>query len=251
MAEKKDYPNQPDEKFYKSKRIPMTSSPQKFEIYLETGKQKVFAGALEWPGWCRSGRDETGAIEALAAYGARYARAIESAQVEFLPPLKASAFRIVERLKGNATTDFGSPGLPPKYDSRPMSEKTLHWSEAVLTACWRTFDNAVRAAGVNALRKGPRGGGRELDEIVRHLIDADAAYLSKIGVPFPSDKTGGPAAELRRMRGAILEGLAAAAGGKLPAYGPRGGSRWSPRYFVRRVAWHALDHAWEIEDRKN
>ena len=26
-------------------------------------------------------------------------------------------------------------------------------------------------------------------------------------------------------------------------------SRWGPRYFVRRSAWHALDHAWEIEDR--
>jgi hypothetical protein len=50
-------------------------------------------------------------------------------------------------------------------------------------------------------------------------------------------------------RAAILEGLAASAAGKLPAKGPRGGSRWTARYFVRRVAWHALDHAWEIEDR--
>jgi hypothetical protein len=24
---------------------------------------------------------------------------------------------------------------------------------------------------------------------------------------------------------------------------------WSPRYYVRRAAWYALDHAWEIEDR--
>jgi hypothetical protein len=36
----------------------------------------------------------------------------------------------------------------------------------------------------------------------------------------------------------------------LPAAGPRGGKIWSVRYFVRRTAWHALDHAWEIEDRR-
>jgi hypothetical protein len=24
----------------------------------------------------------------------------------------------------------------------------------------------------------------------------------------------------------------------------------TPRFAVRRVAWHALDHAWEIEDRR-
>ena len=34
-----------------------------------------------------------------------------------------------------------------------------------------------------------------------------------------------------------------------PPPGPRGGKRWLPRYFVRRVGWHVLDHALEIEDR--
>jgi hypothetical protein len=43
--------------------------------------------------------------------------------------------------------------------------------------------------------------------------------------------------------------LAAGARGELPERGPRGGARWTPRSFVRRVAWHVLDHAWEIEDR--
>ena len=33
--------------------------------YLEVGKKRVFACALDWPGWCRSGRDERLAIEAL------------------------------------------------------------------------------------------------------------------------------------------------------------------------------------------
>ena len=35
------------------------------------------------------------------------------------------------------------------------------------------------------------------------------------------------------------------------ANGPNipGGERWPALFAVRRSAWHALDHAWEIEDR--
>jgi hypothetical protein len=224
----------------------MAQSAKKIGVHLEIGAQRVFAGALDWPGWCRSGRDEPAAIRTLAEYGLRYGRAIESARLEFRPPVDASAFSVVERLQGNTTTDFGSPGIPPAVDARPMDADSLRRSEAILKACWRTVDKAVRSAGGGELRKGPRGGGRELNEIVRHLLDADAAYLAKIGRPFALD---GAAGELRRMRGAILEALAASAEGKLPTRGPRGGSLWTPRYFVRRTAWHALDHAWEIEDR--
>ena len=46
---------------------------------------------------------------------------------------------------------------------------------------------------------------------------------------------------LRAFEVAIHEGL--------PEKGPRGGAIWKPRYFVRRVVWHILDHTWEIEDR--
>jgi hypothetical protein len=38
--------------------------------------------------------------------------------------------------------------------------------------------------------------------------------------------------------------LASPNGGTPPV--PKG---WPPRYAARRIAWHALDHAWEIEDR--
>jgi hypothetical protein len=59
----------------------------------------------------------------------------------------------------------------------------------------------------------------------------------------------GPEQELARTRQAILDALAASARGEMAPRGPRGGLRWTPRYFVRRVAWHVLDHAWEVEDR--
>ncbi len=227
----------------------MAKSSKKIPIYLEVGSQRVFAGALDWPGWCRSGGDEDSAIRTLAEYGARFGRVLAASDLGFRPPADASAFSVDERLKGNATTDFGSPGIQPKADAQPMKEDALERSRVILRACWRAFDKAVRAADGTALRKGPRGGGRELDEIVRHVLEADAVYLGKLGWNFKPDEKSEPDAELRRMRAAILEALAASAGGKLQARGPRGGLRWTPRYFVRRVAWHALDHAWEIEDR--
>jgi hypothetical protein len=47
----------------------------------------------------------------------------------------------------------------------------------------------------------------------------------------------------------VIDGLRASARGEIPAKGPRGGMRWTARKFARRLAWHAIDHAWEIEDR--
>ncbi len=185
----------------------------------------------------------------MAEYGSRYERAIQDARLRFEPPADATEFSIVERVKGNATTDFGSPGIPPAADAKPMTAAELRRSAAILRACWKTFDRAVDAAQGIALRKGPRGGGRELEEIVRHILEADGLYLAKLGWDYAPAEKANPGAEFRRMRGAILEALAAAAGGKLPAKGPRGGLHWTARFFLRRSAWHTLDHAWEIEDR--
>jgi hypothetical protein len=49
------------------------------EVYVEAGKKKVFAGALDWPGWTRGGRDEHEALAALGAYAPRYAVVTERA----------------------------------------------------------------------------------------------------------------------------------------------------------------------------
>ena len=50
-------------------------------------------------------------------------------------------------------------------------------------------------------------------------------------------------------RAVVRDALSRAVSEGLPEKGPRGGTIWLPRYFVRRAAWHVLDHAWEIEDR--
>jgi hypothetical protein len=227
----------------------MARSPDQIDIYLEIGKKRTFAGAIDWPGWCRSGRDEPSALQALFEYGPRYARVLEAAQLGFQPPLDSSAFSVIERLEGNATTDFGAPDASPSSDSNPVDDAELRRFQRLLEAYWLAFDAAARSAAGKELRKGPRGGGRDLDRIVQHVLGGDASYLSSLGWKFKQAEEGDPAGELRHTRQAILNALAAAVQGELPERGPRGAIHWTPRYFVRRVAWHVLDHTWELEDR--
>jgi hypothetical protein len=219
------------------------------DVYLEIGQKRTFAGTIDWPGWCRSGRDEVSALQALADYGARYARVVRAEALKFRAPTDTSAFRVVERLKGNATTDFGAPDLAPSSDAKPIKDAELRHLQNVLKACWRAFDAVVRSAEGKELRKGPRGGGRELDAVVWHVLGSDASYVSSLGWKVKLNEAAELSEELKRIRKTVLEGLTAAAHGEIAEHGPRGGLRWKPRYFVRRVAWHVLDHAWEIEDR--
>lgn len=227
----------------------MARSADKIHVYLEIGKKRTFAGALDWPGWCRSGRDEQSALQALVDYGPRYARVLRNTRLGFETPSPRSALLVKERLEGNATTDFGAPGLPPSSDARTVDAHELQRLERILKACWRALDRAVESAGGKELRTGPRGGGRQVDGIVQHLLGSEAGYLSQVGWKLKHEKTASLTEQLERTRQGILEGLAASARGEIPAKGPRGGIRWSPRYFVRRLAWHTLDHVWEIEDR--
>ena len=209
-------------------------------IYLESASKRVFAGAIEWPGWERSGRDEDGAVEALVASAPRYARALGRSRSGFVVPAGPEDLRIVERLTGNATTDFGAPGIAPAADERPLDDAETERQVRLLRAAWAALDRAAAAAAGAALRTGPRGGGRQVDAIVAHVAAAEGAYLAKLG---------GRAAAGADPRVAIVETIGTRARGEPPARTPRSGVLWTPRYFVRRAAWHALDHAWEIEDR--
>jgi hypothetical protein len=220
------------------------------QAYLEVGRKRVFAGALAWPGWCRSARHEDDALEALIAYGPRYARVLEGSGVRFTPPPKTSTLEIVERLKGDATTDFGAPSIAPKADARSIDRRWLTRQAKILQACWKAFDRAAESVD-GPLEKGPRGGGREVDAIVAHVVGAEASYARMIAAKAKGFEGAGAGADGARdaERAIVLQGLERAVTDGIPARGPRGGKKWSARYFVRRAAWHVLDHAWEIEDR--
>jgi hypothetical protein len=217
------------------------------EVYLEIGQTRTFAVALDWPGWCRSGRDEASALQALCDYGSRYAGALQTTQLTFHAPSEAFAFVVVERLKGNTTTDFGAPDVTPTYDALPVQDTELQRLLTILKACWQALDAAAESAQGKTLRTGPRGGGRTLDGILQHVCGSEIGYLSSLGGKAPPTEARQPFRD--EIRQAILETLVASAHGEIAEFGPRGGKRWSPRYFTRRLAWHVLDHAWEIEDR--
>jgi hypothetical protein len=208
-------------------------------VYVEVGKHRVFASAAEWPGWCRSGKDERAALEALADAAPRYAPVAKAARIAFAP---GEGFDVVERLPGNATTDFGAPGAIAKSEFKRLTKKEAGRLSALVSASWSVFDRVVEVAPAS-LRKGPRGGGRDRDAIVEHVVGAEIAYAPKLGLRLKQPNVGDLAA-VREHRNAIVAGIRAGTKGVTD----RG---WPARYAARRIAWHALDHAWEIENRSD
>ncbi len=222
---------------------------EKIAVYIETGKKKTFAGAVDWPGWCRWGKDAQAAFQALVDYAPRYAKALTASNLNFEIPASVDDFQVVEEHPGTATTDFGAPDAVLEGDRDPFDQAAFERLDAVLQACWDVFFTALETSQGRELRRGPRGGGRDQQKMTRHLLDSHAAYLRKIGWNYKLESTLPLEAELARACDVTGEALSAARYGELPETGPRGGELWPVRYFVRRAAWHILDHAWEIEDR--
>lgn len=216
------------------------------DVYIEKGEKRVVAGALAWPGWCRIGRDEESALQSLFDYAPRYARVVGTAKVAFHEPADIGKLNVNERLKGTASTDFGVPDVAPTYDEQPIDDDELRRLQKILRACWRALEKASEDAKGKHLRLGPRGGGRDLGKINDHVNGAEDSYVRRLAWKRDKSKQGDEGEQIHQ---AALDALAAATHGELPKEGPRGGALWLPRYFVRRAAWHVLDHVWEIEDR--
>ena len=202
-------------------------------VVIEAGPKRVFASALDWPGWSRSGRDEAAALDALAAYADRYRPVARAAHVRFPA---APAFEVVERLRGNGATDFGVPEAVATAEREPLTRAEALRLAALVEAAWLTFDEIVAGAPPR-LRKGPRGGGRDRDQIVEHVIGPESAsYARAIGLRLPPPALGDRAA-IDASRAAIAEAI------RTRGRSDAGATRWPIRYAARRIAWHVLDHA--------
>lgn len=128
-------------------------------------------------------------------------------------------------------------------DTNPVDEARARQGVALFQTAWKVLDEVV-ATSPAELRKGPRGGGRERDKIVRHVIDAERAYARKVGVqhkPFPI----GDLASLAAMREQIVVMLGRPSDGS-----PLAQAGWPTAYAIHRFTWHVIDHIWEIEDRR-
>ena len=207
-------------------------------VAIEAGDKKVFASAVDWPGWSRSGKTQEAAIESLLAYAPRYGAAVARAGLE-LP----SSFDVdvVEEGRGGSGTDFGVPSaLTYAADARPVDAAEAERLAWIVEAAWSTLD-AVAATAPAELRKGPRGGGRDRDKMVAHVNEADWYYAKEVAIRVLAPKS---RADTEALRAAVLTVLRQASDGS-----PLAGRKWPLRYAARRIAWHALDHAWEMEDR--
>jgi hypothetical protein len=130
-------------------------------------------------------------------------------------------------------------------EQEQMSEAARERKMALLQASWATFD-AVAARVSPELGKGPRGGGREGAEIVRHANGAEIyEFAPTVGVRVPLETRGDPE-KLRHCREACCSGIR-----EFYARGAAAGSvgKWPVQFLIRRCAWHMLDHAWEMDDR--
>jgi hypothetical protein len=194
-------------------------------VYFEEGKTSVFAAAIDWPGWCRRAKTTDLALEALLDYQDRYAAVLSMS-------FKPGRLEVVGSVAGNATTDFGAPAMDTPWDAEPMTASDLKRQVRVLTDIWRHFDAVVDAAPPT-LKKGPRGGGRDRDAVFAHVREAERHYCSKLGSRVP------PRTPWVDQRAFVTSALLAGS--------PEG--TWPSRYSLRRLAWHVLDHAWEIEDK--
>lgn len=224
------------------------NTPTTVPVYLEEGSRRTFAVSLDWPGWARSGRNAEAAVDALIAYSARYGAVATAAGLRF--PSEDLHIEVVARIPGNATTDFGAPGVIAEPDRGPLGTQDAERHVRLVIAAWARLDEmAARAPAV--LRKGPRGGGRDRDAIVEHVLNSEQAYRRKAGIPGRAAKEATDPAAVEELRSLFLDQLRSAPGrggaGEPPGQGRS--PAWPVRYAARRFAWHALDHAWEIEDR--
>jgi hypothetical protein len=197
-------------------------------VGLEQGKTWTFAAALDWPGWCRRGKGEEAALTALADYAPRYALV---AGKGFAPGDLAVAGTVA----GDQTTDFGAPGTIADWDREPLTADEADRQTGLLEAAWRYFDQVAGGAPAT-LRKGPRGGGRDTAQIIDHVREAERTFGRRGGAKVPPRT---PWPEQREAIAAVLRAKADP------------DARWPARYAIRRLAWHVLDHAWEIEDKSD
>lgn len=215
----------------------------RLRVILEVGKKRrVVAAATDWPGMDRWGTSEDDALAKLASYLPRYAGVAARAGLarEFAP---ATTLEVVERVPGSSSTDFwGIAHVPSKLEAGELDGAALERRLALLQACWAEFD-AVAERVATDLRPGPRSAGRTHAQLVRHVYLSEPDQMTrKVEVRTPPDVAATPGG-LVRHRAATLDAIRAYHAAGKPA------RTWPIPFLIRRMAYHVMDHAWEMEDR--
>ncbi|MEO8208908.1 MAG: hypothetical protein ABI598_07710 [Chloroflexota bacterium] len=207
------------------------------------GKRSV-AFSLEWPGWSRGAKTADLALEMLESYRERY-RPVATLAAMTPEFAAAGAIEVVEDKVGTGSTDFwGISFSPSAAEQGPMGEAELVRGITLLRACWAFFDG-VAARVSPEMRKGPRGGGRDRDHIIRHTIRVESEdFARKVGLRIPENAALAPDG-LRQYREDYVAAMRAYNAGEVT----RHMRSWTLPFLIRHSAFHTLDHAWEMEDK--
>jgi hypothetical protein len=210
------------------------------EIVIERGKKKAVAYAPSWPGLSRGASSIDGALEKLASYADRYRGVAALAGLSGEFP-STPTFKIVEEVPGRGMTDFwGISFAPSTGEQGQMSEEECERKLAILRVCWKYFDRV--AARVSAeLKKGPRGGGRDRDQIIRHIFANERDWAKMLALDLAEDAmltAKGRAKHRNSYVRAIRQYNAAG----------KSARSWRLQFLLRHTAYHVMDHAWEMED---
>ena len=206
--------------------------------------KRSVAFSIDWPGWSRGARTAELALEALESYRERY-RAVASLAGMSRDFDAAGPLEIVEDKVGTGSTDFwGISFSPSAAEQDPMGEAELEHGITLLRVCWAFFDG-VAARVSPEMRKGPRGGGRDRDQIIRHTIRTESEDFAKqVGLRVPERAALTPDG-LREHRAAYVAAMRTYNAGEAA----RRMRSWTLPFLIRHSAFHVLDHAWEMEDK--
>lgn len=220
-------------------------------VMIETGPKgkKTVAVAPDWPGLARGAKTGEAAVERLLTYVPRYApvAAMAGLAPEFAALEGTTGADVVEEYEGTGSTDFWGISFGfSTFDHQPISPDDLERDLRLLQGAWAFFDE-VRGRVSAEMRKGPRGGGRDRDRIVRHTVYAefDMAWKVQVSVPDGWELT---EESLQAYREEYLAAIRSAYAEGRMLLG-KSARKWPLRYLIRHTAFHTLDHAWEMEDK--
>jgi hypothetical protein len=209
-----------------------------------TKDKRSVAFSLDWPGWSRGAKSAELALGTLESYRERYRPIADLAGMtsEFNA---AGPLEIVEDRVGTGSTDFwGISFSPSSTEQGPMGDADLERKLTLLRACWTFFDGVAERVSPE-MRAGPRGGGRDRDRIISHVIRVESQDFAKqVGLRIPENAALEPGA-LRPYREDYVAAMRAYNAGEVE---PRM-RRWTLPFLIRHSAFHTLDHAWEMEDK--
>jgi hypothetical protein len=205
--------------------------------------KKVVAFAIDWPGWSRGAKTPEVALATLESYRERYRPVALAAGLadEFDG---SGRLDVIEDRVGTGSTDFwGISFSPSSSEPDPMDDTELDRKIELLRACWSFFDDMAARVSPE-MRKGPRGGGRDRDQIIRHTIRTESEdFAKRIGLRVP-EEAALSAKGLLEFREAYVAAMRAYNAGE----GKRMRS-WTLPFLIRHSAYHMMDHAWEMADK--